>query len=332
MASVRTEIEGSTTVHVLEDDTGQTTARIATGYGFNCYSFRCRVAEETLELIVAADGFVAERLRPSANGIPVLFPFPNRIRGGRFQFNGQLYQLPTNERGGAGAIHGLVIDRAWRFDPAGDTQEAAITGRFQLSSDAPELAKLWPADFLIELTYRVATNRLSTQLRVTNPDSRPLPWGFGTHPYFRLPLGPDGSLARSSVQVPAEEIWELEQCLPTGRRTAVTDKLDLRQPRTLDELALDHVYTSLGQEDGWCHCSLKDHDAGVEVKFSFDGLFREVVVYNPPCRGSICIEPYTCATDAVNLAERGIDAGWQILPPGESAVANMVLEARSIEV
>jgi aldose 1-epimerase len=45
--------------------------------------------------------------------------------------------------------------------------------------------------------------------------------------------------------------------------------------------------------------------------------FRECVVYTPPHREAICIEPLTCAAGAAALAQRGIDAGWRVLPPAE---------------
>ena len=43
---------------------------------------------------------------------------------------------------------------------------------------------------------------------------------------------------------------------------------------------------------------------------------RELVVFTPPHRQAFCIEPYTCITDAINLQQRGTDAGLQVLPPG----------------
>ena len=36
----------------------------------------------------------------------------------------------------------------------------------------------------------------------------------------------------------------------------------------------------------------------------------------PPHRKAVCLEPYTCVTDAANLQARGIDAGWRELPAG----------------
>jgi aldose 1-epimerase len=40
----------------------------------------------------------------------------------------------------------------------------------------------------------------------------------------------------------------------------------------------------------------------------------------------VAVEPYTCATDAANLASAGIDAGWVVLLPG--GVAAPVVEYR----
>ena len=59
-----------------------------------------------------------------------------------------------------------------------------------------------------------------------------------------------------------------------------------------------------------------DPTAGLEVRQSFDTAFRELVVYTPPHGRSVCLEPYTCMTDAIHLAERGIDGGWRALAPG----------------
>jgi len=42
------------------------------------------------------------------------------------------------------------------------------------------------------------------------------------------------------------------------------------------------------------------------------------VVYTPPHREAICIEPYTCVPGAFNLNERGIAAGLRMVAPGDS--------------
>ena len=51
---------------------------------------------------------------------------------------------------------------------------------------------------------------------------------------------------------------------------------------------------------------------------SFDRAFRECVVYTPPHREAICIEPYTCVPDSLQLERQGVNAGLRVLAPGES--------------
>ena len=46
---------------------------------------------------------------------------------------------------------------------------------------------------------------------------------------------------------------------------------------------------------------------------------------NPPHRQAVCLEPYTCVTDAVNLQQNGVAAGWKVLPPGERWQADLEL-------
>ena len=46
--------------------------------------------------------------RPTRSGIPVLFPFPNRIRDGRFTWDGRTIELPLNDPTQKNAIHGFA--------------------------------------------------------------------------------------------------------------------------------------------------------------------------------------------------------------------------------
>lgn len=48
----------------------------------------------------------------------------------------------------------------------------------------------------------------------------------------------------------------------------------------------------------------------------WDPSFRDLVIFTPPHRQAVCLEPYTCVTDAINLHGRGVETGLMILPPG----------------
>lgn len=299
---------------VLTNTRTNATARILPQVGFNLFQLNLPVGNRVVEVLDAMAEFAATGQNPNHNGIPLLFPFPNRIRGARYTWAGREYILDGIHQDGQGnAIHGLVIDRPWRVTC---DDEATALGQFQLSIDAPDRRALWPADFLIEVRYDIGGPGLRCDVRVANPDHIPLPFGFGTHPYFRVPLSPASRRGDCLIQAPAREEWELVGCLPTGKRSAVSGTKDLREGQELEGLQLDDVLTDLSVRDGRVETVVMDPSAGLQVQQVFDSAFRDLVVYTPPHGRSVCLEPYTCMTDAIHLAEQGIDGGWRALAPG----------------
>ena len=58
------------------------------------------------------DGYGARDMAGSGRG-QVVMPWPNRLRDGRYTFDGRAYQVPLNEPELGNAIHGLVRWVAW---------------------------------------------------------------------------------------------------------------------------------------------------------------------------------------------------------------------------
>lgn len=302
-----------TPIDLTNSRTGAT-ARILSEVGFNLYELKLPVGKRVVDVLDATPDFPTTGKSPSHSGIPLLFPFPNRIRGGRYSWADREYVLDGIHQDGQGnTIHGLVIDRPWRVI---QVIENAAVGQFQLSVDAPDRRAVWPADFLIEVRYELRDAGLHCDVRVANPDRVPLPFGFGTHPYFRVPLAPSSKAGDCLIQAPASEEWELVGCLPTGKCRPVAGKKDLREGQELEGLKLDDAFTGLAADGDRIDTVVMDPAAGLEVRQSFDTAFRDLVVYTPPHGRSVCLEPYTCITDAIHLAEQGIDGGWRVLGPG----------------
>lgn len=298
---------------ITDAHTGST-ARIAPELGFNCFEFRAMVGGRPVDVLDAAPGFDAGGQRPSGSGIPILFPFPNRIRAGQFAWKGQEFSiLNTSGDKFGNATHGLCLDRPWRVTAKGDD---FVSGQFQLSVDAPDRLAMWPTDFLIEVDYELVHNRLRANFRIGNPTDRPLPWGLGTHPYFKLPLGEGSRVENCLIEVPCAQRWELIDCLPTGNLLELDEDFDLRDGAYVNTVKLDDVYTTVLCEGPQFDCLLIDEQAGLQVTLTSPPIFREIVAFTPPNRAAVCLEPYTCPTDAINLTARGIDCGWRTLGPG----------------
>ena len=298
----------------IEDKTCDSTATVLPELGFNLFQFSTTVGGQLVDVIEADDDFALGNTRPSRCGIPILFPFPNRIDQGKFTWNGKQYQIPM-DNSGEHAIHGFCLDRPWRVI---DQSENSVTGEFQLSKDAADRLELWPADFIIQCTYLLSGSTLKSRFTFTNPDTKPLPWGFGTHAYFKLPLTQASSAQNIVLYCPAHKQWILEDFIPTGKIVPVPESADLRKGGYYSTMKLDDVLTDVRPQGDSLDCTLVDEAAGIEMVQACDPRFRELVVYTPPGREAVCMEPYTCPTDAINLEAKGIPCGWETLAPGES--------------
>src|SRR5271165_720799 len=108
---VTTEPRGGRTVYTLHDDATGASASILPSYGFNLFDLRLPVAGEVRRVVESAPDFVENPVKPARNGIPVLFPYPNRINHGTFTFRGKTYTLPINS--GTHSIHGFAASAPW---------------------------------------------------------------------------------------------------------------------------------------------------------------------------------------------------------------------------
>jgi aldose 1-epimerase len=304
------------TAQVVEitDSKSGSSARVLLSLGFNCFSWRPMLGDGPREMLWADPDFAAGDKRPSSGGIPLLFPFPGRIGGAKYEFEGREYELEPGDSFGS-AIHGFVLNRPWRVVEQTASQ---VVGEFQASVDDPTILERWPADFRIRVSYEVRGADLMSEVAYENTGDGPLPCGFATHAYFRLPLAEGSSVADTIVTAPVGAFWELERMVPTGRVLPIADSQQLARGLRLDEHLFDTVFTQMHPDaDGYICTQLTDPGTKRKLIQTFDANFTQCVVYTPGHREAICLEPYTCVPDAIRLSAEGHETGLQILQPGE---------------
>jgi aldose 1-epimerase len=299
----------------ITDPTSGARARVSVSQGFNCFSWQPAPGDGPREMLWADPAFDSGEKRPSSSGIPLLFPFPGRIGGAKYTFNDRDYQLEPGDAFG-NAIHGFVFNRPWRIV---EQTGARIVGEFQASADDSTILKHWPSDFRIRVSYEVRDRELISDIQYENTGGNPLPCGFATHAYFRLPLTKGGATSETVVTAPVQKFWELDNMIPTGKLQPAPADKQLLSGLSLADHQFDTVFTDLRPDsDGLLRTKLTDPTTGRTLTQTFDTSFTQCVVYTPPHREAICLEPYTCVPDAIRLAAEGHDTGLQVLAPGES--------------
>lgn len=276
-------------------------AEIIPAWGHTCWRFTAQ------QPVIEPIPLETMQQRPTSYGVPILFPFANRIRDGVFTFRGRQYTV-TPPR------HGYVRDKAWEVLGTGTAEGAWITARFDANRYPEQILQQFPFPFCLDVTYRLRDHTLAFEATLRNTGTQEMPCGLGIHPYFRRP-------AQGTLQVPARQRWALQDELPTGQLLDVAGAYDLRQPHDVNSLSLDDIFTDLHADaDGLVRCILADREHGQQLTVAFTAAqFPHVVVYTPPApRQAICIEPYTCPTDGFNLAAQGLPQSVVILQPGET--------------
>lgn len=311
----------------LHDSSSGSSATILPSLGFNCTSWKVAVGDATpREMLLTEPGFELGDKRTSGSGIPILFPHPGRIAGGKFRFQGKEYTLPLSP-GHPNALHGFVLSRPWRVI---DQTSTRVSAEFQPSIDDLSVLDMWPSDFLFRATYELTSNdrdksRLVCDLEVENVGGGPLPWGLGTHTYFRLPLQ-DGSQPEATLlTAPIVGEWELIDMLASGRQLPLPPELTFAEGVPLEGRQFDNMYR-LAERAGEMATTLSDPTCDWQITQTFSGRdFPNLVIYTPGHRQAICMEPYSCAADPFQLEELGIDSGLRILEPGQGHATRITL-------
>lgn len=251
-----------------------------------------------------------EEMCDGAHGMP-LIPWPNRLRDGRYSFDGQDHQLALTEPGTGNAIHGLVRWRNWRAVRSSEERVVMGTRLHPLEG--------WPFPLDISIDYSLGDDGLTITTSVTNIGPRPCPVGWGHHPY--LSAGPGWKVDECRVHLGAATriLTDPDRQLPTGTEAVSGTDRDFRSPRMLDGVRLDDAFTDLERDsDGLAGVVLSCPD-GHAVQLWCDRAYSVIQLYSgdtlaPPRRRlALAAEPMTCPPNALQSGE-----GIVRLAPGQT--------------
>jgi len=240
--------------------------------------------EEVLGQRGGLEAYVAER---KTFGIPLLYPWANRVGRRRFTVAGRDIDIdpgrtPLRLDGNGLPMHGLLsARRGWEVERHETTEAVA---RFDFAAH-PDLMATFPFGHELTLHARLDAERLTIATTVEATGDAPVPIAFGFHPYLRMP-----GVERENwhVEIPVLERLLLDdEMLPTGEKAPVQVESGPLGTRTFDDayVAPDAPFVLEGP--------------GRRIELAFEAGYPYAQVFAPPDDALIAFEPMTAPTNAL---------------------------------
>lgn len=208
------------------------------------------------------------RGRMGLNGIPLLWPYANRLDEQAFYANGQKYTFDQgvgNTGRGVIPMHGFLTGAtAWKvIEAKADARSAWVTTKLDFFR-IPQYMTQFPFAHTLTMTYRVQEGALEVHTRIDSLSAEPMPVAIGFHPYFQLT---DSNREDWRLSVAAKTHWLLdERTLPTGQTEPITNILPDPQNVAVKDVTLDDIFTDLERDArGLATMSLKGKSQQVDV-------------------------------------------------------------------
>jgi aldose 1-epimerase len=280
-------VPGADDLQTVTIESAQLQATFVPGAGMVCSSLR----QDGAELIAQRHGVRAYAERGSTMGIPLLYPWANRLAGMRYPGPQGEVQLaaddPQIKLDATGLpIHGVIAgDLPWELlDDAGSSGHGL---RARLRWERPEQIAVFPFAHVLELRARVDASTLLIQTSVRAGRGAPVPVSFGYHPYLTIPGTDRGA-------------WELE--LPEMRRLALDERMiPTGASKPFESRRLELADTSW--DDAFAVLArpavFAVSGGGRRIELASLEGYPYAQVYAPAGEDFICFEPMTAPANAL---------------------------------
>ncbi len=265
------------------------------------------LVHEGEELLAQRGGPKAYAERGSSFGIPLLYPWANRLSGWDYEAGGRRVKLDRSSPfvhvdGATGLpIHGLLTaSRLWSVL---ESSPAGLVAALDFGAH-PELLALFPFPHRVEMAVEVAADRLSVRLAVVPSGSEAVPVSFGFHPYLAC------DRRDATIELPVRRRAVLDdRGLPTGsHETVAPGSLD----GPLGARTFDDSFDELGADPVFRVADVCRTISIEMVRGAGGGGCSVAQVYSPAGAEFICFEPMTAPVDALRSGD-----GLRWVQPGD---------------
>jgi aldose 1-epimerase len=263
-----------------------------------------------VELLRRVEDLEAARVKGSTAGIPLLYPWANRLSGLQYRAAGREVSLDSSSTllhfdDHRLPMHGVPWGQL-RWDVISSGADT-LTARLDWVRE--ELLKIFPFPHHVEMAVRLRPLGLNIGTTVFADSSSAVPISFGFHPYFGLP-----GIARGEWELNAPAMRKLAldaQGIPTG---AETPSMAIAAP--LGDKGYDDGFALSGER-----AAFSTEGNGYSIGVVFESGFQFAQIFAPKDKEFIAIEPMTAATNALRSAK-----GLRVIAAGEEFSAAFRIE------
>lgn len=237
---------------------------------------------------------------PLAHMGKVMIPWPNRIAGGSYEFEGILYKVPINEHVTNAAIHGFLAWREWQV-----IEQSINSVTLKLG-----LPPSYGYPFLLFSTVTYSLNReegLTIIVSTQNVGNKPAPYGVATHPYLTCNME---SINHCSLLIPAKQVFTTDEKLnPVRLIPSEKINLDFTTEKQIENTFVDNTF--LASSIPW-KVELKSLQTGAFTYMVSDQPWIQIYSGDKLDRIGLAVEPMSCPPNAFNSK-----IGLVVLKPNE---------------
>jgi aldose 1-epimerase len=238
-----------------------------------------------------------------------LSPFAGRIKNGQYIFNNVNYNIILNYPEENNACHGFIYNKSFRVTGQIKTEKYATCTLEYLYKNENEG---YPFSYSIALNYKLSDGKgLTCTTEIINLSGSVIPISDGWHHYFDLGVPVD----ELKLKLDNPELIELDsRMIPNG------GKKEYKIFTVQQEIGSRHFDSCFKlKTKGKAETKLISEERNINLLIWQDtgpGKYNYLVIYTPPDRKSIAIEPISSNINSFNNKE-----GLILLPPGDKFVS-----------
>ncbi|MBO8437966.1 MAG: aldose 1-epimerase family protein [Bacteroidetes bacterium] len=236
---------------------------------------------------------------------PVLFPIVGSLWNKEMRQDGKTYTMGQ---------HGFARDMDFEL-----IEKSADTLRYRLTS-SEETKRLYPYDFILEIGYKLADNKVTVEWKVKNPSEQEIHFQIGAHPAFNyMNYNPEAETIGYFKFDKEDDTYTLslvgeKGCLKEERAQLATDKGIL----PINRHSFDNDAIIL-ENDQVHSVTLLDADKKAYLTLRYEAPV--IGLWSPARDGYapfVCIEPWYGRCDRENYTGEYSQKDWmQHLAPGK---------------